>query len=211
MRSDGATMTKAKKAVDSPRRRGRPKSENRRQNVMEAAAHHFCANGYDAASMRDIADAAGLLVGSLYHHFSSKEDLFINVFEEGLRRTSVGVLAAIKTPREPWAQLEAACIAHVEVILSNDNFVRIADYEFPFQHSETVRGRIIPKRDAYEAIFNKLIKALPLRRGVDRKYLRLTLFGAMGWTLIWYRPGRDTPTIIAKRIVDIIRKGAEAH
>lgn len=176
---------------------------------MEAAAHYFCAHGYDAASMRDIAAAAGLLVGSLYHHFSSKEDLFINVFEEGLRRTSEAVLAAIETPREPWAQLEAACVRHVEVILSNDSFVRIADYEFPFKHSLTVRRRIIPKRDAYEAIFNKLLRKLPLRRGVDRKYLRLTLFGAMGWTLIWYRPGQDSPTTIARRIVDIVRRGAE--
>ena len=201
------TGTKAKSA--EPRPRGRPKSENRRQAVLDAAAHYFCAHGYDAASMRDIANAAGLLVGSIYHHFSSKEDLFINVFEEGLRRTSVGVLEAIKTPREPWAQLEMACIAHVEMILSKDNFVQIADYEFPYKHSETVRQRIIPKRDAYETIFKKLIKELPLRPGVDRKYLRLTLFGAMGWTLIWYRSGRDTPSSVAKRLVDIIRKGAE--
>jgi AcrR family transcriptional regulator len=203
-------MTKPKVTSTALRRRGRPKSANRRQNVMEAGAHYFCAHGYDAASMRDIAAAAGLLVGSLYHHFSSKEDLFINVFEEGLRRTSEAVLAAIATPREPWAQLEAACVRHVEVILSNDSFVRIADYEFPFKHSVAVRRRIIPKRDAYEAIFNKLLKELPLRRGVNRKYLRLTLFGAMGWTLIWYRPGSDSPTTIARRIVDIVRRGAEA-
>lgn len=199
------------KASKTSRQRGRPKSEDRRQNVLDAAAHHFCAHGYDAASMRDIADAAGLLVGSLYHHFASKEDLFINVFEEGLRRSTVAVMAALQTRREPWAQLEAACVAHVEVILSNDNFVRIADYEFPFQHSANVRRRIIPKRDAYEAIFDGLLESVPLRRGVDRKYLRLTLFGAMGWTLIWYRPGRDSPTVIAKRIVDIVRRGAEGR
>lgn len=199
------------KTSKTSRQRGRPKSDDRRQNVLDAAAHHFCAHGYDAASMRDIADAAGLLVGSLYHHFASKEDLFINVFEEGLRRSTVAVMAALQIRREPWAQLEAACVAHVEVILSNDNFVRIADYEFPFQHSANVRRRIIPKRDAYEAIFDGLLENVPLRRGVDRKYLRLTLFGAMGWTLIWYRPGRDSPTVIAKRIVDIVRRGAEGR
>lgn len=159
--------------------------------------------------MRDIANAAGILVGSIYHHFPSKEDLFIEVFEEGIRRTSAAVLAAIQLPREPWAQLEKACIAHVEMILSKDDFVQIADYEFPYKHSETVRARIVPRRDAYELIFKELIARLPLRQGVDKKYLRLTLFGAMGWTLIWYRSGRDTPRTIARSLVDIIRKGAE--
>jgi hypothetical protein len=89
--------------------------------------------------------------------------------------------------------------------------VQIADYEFPFRHTETVRRRIIPQRDAYERIFRDLIDKLPLRRGINKKYLRLTLFGAMSWTLIWYRAGRDTPATIAEQVVDIVRRGAEAR
>jgi TetR/AcrR family transcriptional regulator, cholesterol catabolism regulator len=47
-----------------------------------------------------------------------------------------------------------------------------------------------------------------LRPGVDRGYLRLTLPGAINWTLIWYRPGGDPPASTARRIVDIARQGA---
>lgn len=191
------------------RKRGRPKIEGRRQELLEAAARYFCAHGYDAASMRDIATAAGILVGSIYHHFPSKEELFIEVFLEGLRRTKAAVMAAIDPEADPWTQLEQACIAHVDKILSADDFVQIADYEFPFRHSEAVRKRIIPQRDAYERIFQNLINRLPLRRGVNKKYLRLALFGAMSWTLIWYRAGRDAPATIAERMVDIVRHGAE--
>jgi AcrR family transcriptional regulator len=198
---------KAKK----PRKRGRPKIEGRRQELLDAAARYFCAHGYDAASMRDIATAAGLQVGSIYNHFPSKEELFIEVFLEGLRRTRDAVEKAIDPDAEPWTQLKQASIAHVDKILSKDDFVQIADYEFPFRHTETVRRRIIPQRDAYERIFRDLIDKLPLRRGINKKYLRLTLFGAMSWTLIWYRAGRDTPATIAEQVVDIVRRGAEAR
>lgn len=201
------TVKKAKKK----RGPGRPKIEGRRQDLLDAAARYFCAHGYDAASMRDIANAAGLLVGSIYSHFSSKEELFIEVFLEGIRRTTGAVEQAIDHEADPWTQLRQACVAHVEKILSKDDFVQIADYEFPFRHTEAVRKRIVPQRDAYERIFHDLIAKLPLRKGVNKKYLRLTLFGAMSWTLIWYRAGRDSPAAIARQVFDIVRRGAELH
>jgi len=201
-----AAMTTAALAS---RKRGRPRIEGRRQELLDAAARYFCAHGYDAASMRDIANAAGILVGSIYHHFASKEALFIEVFLEGLRRTNEAVVAAIDPTADAWTQLEQACVAHVDMILSKDDFVQIADYEFPFRHSLAVRKKIIPQRDAYEKIFRDVIDKLPLRRAISKKYLRLTLFGALSWTLIWYRAGRDTPAAIARQVVDIVRRGAE--
>jgi hypothetical protein len=50
-----------------------------------------------------------------------------------------------------------------------------------------------------------------VRPGVDRSYLRLTLLGAINWTLIWYRPGGDSPATIARQIVALIRHGAEGQ
>ena len=48
-----------------------------------------------------------------------------------------------------------------------------------------------------------------MRPGVNRSYLRLTLLGAINWTLIWYRPGGDPPPVIAEQIVDLVRHGAQ--
>jgi hypothetical protein len=59
-------------------------------------------------------------------------------------------------------------------------------------------------------MFRELVAALPVRAGVDRSYLRLTLLGAINWSLIWYRPGGDSPATIARQIVTLIRHGAEA-
>ncbi|HSM22357.1 MAG TPA: helix-turn-helix domain-containing protein, partial [Rubrivivax sp.] len=43
--------------------------------MLDAAARLFCRQGYDGTSVRDIARAVGMLPGSLYCHFATKEDL----------------------------------------------------------------------------------------------------------------------------------------
>ncbi len=51
-------------------------------DIVSAAAKVFRTKGYHAATVRDIADEVGLLKGSLYHHFDSKEELLYLVVKE---------------------------------------------------------------------------------------------------------------------------------
>jgi AcrR family transcriptional regulator len=48
---------------------------SRRAELLELAAKMFAERGYGQTTVRDIADAAGILSGSLYHHFDSKESM----------------------------------------------------------------------------------------------------------------------------------------
>lgn len=57
------------------RRRTRPVSSARRDAVLGLAAELFAEKGFRATTVRDIAEAAGVLSGSLYHHFDSKESI----------------------------------------------------------------------------------------------------------------------------------------
>ena len=49
-----------------------------------------------------------------------------------------------------------------------------------------------------------MIAVLPLPARVDRTLLRLTLLGALNWTLTWYRPGRSEPAEIARHLVNTL-------
>ena len=51
----------------------------RREELLELAATMFADRGLRATTVRDIADAAGILSGSLYHHFASKEEIFAQI------------------------------------------------------------------------------------------------------------------------------------
>lgn len=62
--------------------RQREKSEASRGRTLEAALELFSSHGFGATSMRQIADAAGLSVGNVYHHFPSKEAIFQRLLEQ---------------------------------------------------------------------------------------------------------------------------------
>ena len=62
-------------------RRSRP-PRRRRQEILEAAAGVFHEKGYKATSIQDIADAVGILKGSLYYYIRSKEDLLNEILQD---------------------------------------------------------------------------------------------------------------------------------
>jgi AcrR family transcriptional regulator len=57
---------------------------SRRDELLELAATMFAERGLRATTVRDIADSAGILSGSLYHHFKSKEQMVEEVLREFL-------------------------------------------------------------------------------------------------------------------------------
>lgn len=58
-------------------------SEERRKKVLEIALDEFASKGYSATSINDIARNAGVSIGAMYSYFSSKEDLFLAIVNEG--------------------------------------------------------------------------------------------------------------------------------
>lgn len=181
-----------------------PRSDNRLPQILDAAARLFRTQGFQGTSVRDIVRAVDMLPGSLYYHFATKEDLLAAVCAEGVRRISARVRAAIEKLVDPWARLEAACIAHLEAILEDDDYAQVVIRVRPGD-APAARPRLVALRDEYEALFARLVADLRLPRGTDRRTLRLMLLGSLNWSQTWYQPGRDTPRTIARRFVALLR------
>ena len=62
--------------VVTPARPGRPKSEEKRASIREAAARLFMSEGFERTSMDGIAQAAGVSKQTIYSHFNNKDELF---------------------------------------------------------------------------------------------------------------------------------------
>ena len=58
------------------------KSERSRQHILDAALHLFAHHGYRATSVREIAEAAGVSIGNVYHHFGDKESIFRTLLDD---------------------------------------------------------------------------------------------------------------------------------
>jgi AcrR family transcriptional regulator len=181
------------------------RQDNRRQQLLDVAARLFRERGYHVTSMRDIAHEVGMLSGSIYYHFSSKEELLLAVYEEGLRHIAEQVDAAVAQRNTPWERLEAGCTAHLEALLELSDYTQVMIRVLPPEGGK-VAERLLELRDQYEARFRELIDALALPEAADRRYLRLLLMGGLNWSHVWYRPGGDTPAVIAHRMIDLLRQ-----
>jgi len=190
----------------APRRPG-ARAHNRRGEILDAAARLFARQGFHAASMREIAAAAGMLPGSLYYHFPSKDELLLAVYEEGVHRIAERFDAATEPANPPWARLEAACVAHLEMLLeAGADYAQVVIRVRP-QDCPAMEARLIALRDAHEDRFKALIAGLDLPAETDRQTLRLMILGALNWTQTWYRPGGDPPAVLARRFLALVAGG----
>lgn len=184
------------------------KATNRRQQLLEAAATCFSREGFDAASMRIIAEEADMRTASIYYHFDSKDDLLVAVHEEALQRIHQATTTALRDVEGAWDRLQAACVAHLETLLTGGTFFKAVMRQVPSK----VEGRelIFKLRDEYERIFTDLIADLDLPPVTDRETLRLMLLGAMNWTFTWWRPQEGpSPADLASGFVTNLRSGLD--
>lgn len=175
-----------------------------RETLMAVSARLFASGGFEATSMRDIAGEAGMLAGSMYYHFPSKNDLIAAVYAEGVAEIGASVDAALAKARGPWVRLEAACVAHLVALLADSAHSAVMTADLG-RLDARLRRRLITMRDGYERRFVELVAALPLPVRTDRSLWRLQLLGALNWTPTWYRPGDKSPATIGRAIVAALR------
>ncbi|MCC8962359.1 TetR/AcrR family transcriptional regulator [Bradyrhizobium sp. Pear76] len=204
-RARSTAQAPSPKTAPRPRASGKTQElpDDRRQVLISEAARLFGSKGYENTSMRDIAAVVGILPGSLYYHFPSKEDLFVAVYSFAVSQSLDAVKQAVEGRDDAWARLEAACIAHMHGLLDKNRFASVLVSHLAV---DTLPEQVVTLRDKYEAVFKDLVAELPLPAGVDQRIFRLGLLGSMNWAITWYRPGVETPASIARKLLNVIRR-----
>ena len=90
--------------------------ESARPALLRAAHEAFGVRGFDAVSLDEVAAAAGVTKGSLYHHFASKAVLFEAVYRAELERQVRLWGDAYGQAGSSWEAFQASCLAYLDLI-----------------------------------------------------------------------------------------------
>jgi TetR/AcrR family transcriptional regulator, cholesterol catabolism regulator len=195
------------KASGTRKAGGGEDADTRRQEIVRLAGGLFKRSGYEQIGMRQIAAEAGILGGSLYHHFPSKRALFIEVHRLALSNNAEQIERAIEGITDPWERLEVACAEHLVLQVNPESLSNPLMNDNAALHSD-MRKDLVKERDRFESIYKKLVNDLPLSPEVDRSLYRICLISLLNAVALWYRPGRLTLREVAAQIVLIFRGSA---
>lgn len=149
--------------------------------------------------MRDIASAAGIMAGSLYHHFKSKDALYLEAHGLVMAEATDKLRAAYEHLHDPWDRLRAVCVEHVRIQSDPASVTANIMNDLAFL-DPALRVQIIAQRDDWERLYRKIVADLPLPPGIDRDLYRVLLLVQLNGVAGWYRPGRLTPEQVADQI-----------
>lgn len=179
-------------------------TRNTRANVVTAAGRLFAERGYHGTSMRDLGRELGLLGSSLYAHVASKQDLLVDVVEDGGRLFQESADGALAVEGTAGDRLRALVAGHIDVVLDNHDVVRTYLNEARML-DETHRARVITARDDYESAFRRVLdegrRDGTFRSDIDPKMASIFILSILNAVQRWYRPdGELEPSEVADQI-----------
>jgi len=157
-----------------------------RASLLELAKRLFSERGYVAASLRDLAEVAGVTAAAVYYHFAKKEELLRQIVFDGLEQITREVMSALAGAGSPEARLEAVIRAHLrynvecpreaKIIIEESRYLNEVDYA-------AAREKQLGVLNAYRACIRQLQESRRMP-GVDPS---LAAFGITSVILGWYR------------------------
>ena len=184
-------------------------------DIVSAAAKVFRTKGYHAATVRDIADEVGILKGSLYHHFESKEELLYLVVREPIAQMYRTIAEIVAADMDATEKLRRAISAHLEA------FDRHYPHLFVYlREREAVKRRFremigfSPKEyeRCWQQILREGIESGDFRAGLDIQVASYGLLGMLNWAYKWYDPqGRLSVQEVAAQFTSLALAGLTAN
>jgi AcrR family transcriptional regulator len=197
--------------TSEPAKRGRPRrgpDPERFREIVDAAAQIILDKGYAATSIQDIADAVGILKGSLYHYVRSKEDFLYRIIKEVYDEAIADIRQVTEMEAEPLQKL--ATFVRLHVLFAADHLTAYAIQLREFERLSPERREEIRQGgetyvEALQVILEDGQAEGAIDAGLDPRLASVIITGELNSMVRWYKPGGSrTPEQLADVYIGLI-------
>lgn len=146
--------------------------DRRRKQIIDGAIQIFTAKGFHSATVREIADAAGLTMGSLYNYIRSKEDIIYIVYDYITRILRDEVTNAIEGIIDPRERLKVALRQNLRTVHEYQDVVMFIYKASTFLDKESLH-EVLARETEYIELFENLLRDYFKEMKVDETRIRL--------------------------------------
>jgi TetR/AcrR family transcriptional regulator, cholesterol catabolism regulator len=170
---------------------------DRHDQILAVAAELFARKGVAATTVREIADVVGILSGSLYHHFDSKEamvDEILTPYLKDLGEACQRAIARQADPRGKLRDLVAECLGVVEAHPhATEIYQSDVNYLSQFERFGYLTAVAAQVRQAWLEVLNDGVAQGAFRPDLDSRIVYRLMRDAIWPSVRWFRPSREYP------------------
>lgn len=164
--------------------------KNKRDEILYEAGKLFRRKGFNGTSMQDIASEVGILKGSIYYYFNSKDEIFREVLNKGISPVLKKAELTKSKNLPPAEKLRELIKNHINYIMDN-NYSLVLFFQEKENISASQTKHYVESRNKYEKIFKDVLSD-GIKLGVFPPVnVSLTVFAILGmcnWIIQWYNP-----------------------
>ena len=169
------------------------KTDATQRRILDAATEVFATRGFTAATMADVVTASGASIGSIYHHFGGKSELFLAIFEQMADAVDRRIDAALEEAgsQDRRRTFELHVRAYLEAMWENRRLARV------LSSGDTPAGFEVVRRDRMQAAFRSWMAVLELEKSVGGQLLSRVLVATMAESSLMVAECENTDDVAA--------------
>jgi len=188
--------------------------DQRRKQIIDGAIQLFSVKGFHTTTVREIADAAGMTMGTLYNYIRSKEDIIYIVYDYITQILRAEVLDGIAGIRDPRERLRTAIRQNLSTVHEYQDVVMFIYKASTFLDRESLQD-VLARETEYIELFENLLRDYFKGMDVDEMRLRLAadlltyipvIVTFRRWSL---RRRFESMDVVLNGIHDFVLKGIE--
>ena len=168
-----------------------------KRKIFETSMKLFAEKGYDATSIEDITATVGVAKGTLYYHFSSKEEIFNFLIEEGIKLLQNSVDIKTSKHNNYIDKIKAIVLIQIKIVAKYENIITILLSQFwgTKERNKKCQELVYQYIGQIEKIVQEGIEKGEIKKG-DTRAIASEIYGLICSTLVYQKRERENMNIM---------------